>query len=353
MHLLALSWDAERPGWLDPRVHRLARAVTEVGATCEIVTLGSGPTATRAIDGVTVTWAMEAPPVLPATPDYDMARVLATATRTSAIAEQRCQHRAPDAVLAFGWHTAWTAATLRSSRATPLVAVLDSTAPGRAGGALDAVGRLAAQVEWWLTYEARRVVAPSAHVAADLRRWYRLPADKVDVLAPGIDPPEDTIPDPGRVVVLAPRPVADAVHAAIGTAELTTDPGAVTGAGVVVVFDGDPEVVLTAMAAGAAVIVPEDGPLRDLVHARRSGLRVARTPAAVAMAVQELLGDPRRRQRLGAGARQRVLERHAWQDVAVRHLAIATRAAREEASLAASADVVRPLRPMLLRSPLA
>ena len=185
MHVIALSWDVERPDRLDPDVLGMARALTARGVTCEVVGLGGGAAHTGTVDGVEVTWASEAPPVLPDTAAYDLARVLAAATRVSAVAEQRCRRQAPDAVLAVGWQTVWTASTLRASRSIPVVAVLDSTAPGRAGGDLDDAGRLEAQVEWWLTYEARRVVAPSQRVARDLRKSYRLPHDKVAVLSFG------------------------------------------------------------------------------------------------------------------------------------------------------------------------
>ena len=182
MHVIVLAWDVERPDRLDPGVLGLARALTDRGVTCEVIGLASGAAQTRTVDGVEVTWASEAPPVLPDTAAYDLARVLAAATRVSAVAEQRCQHHVPDAVLAVGWQTVWTASTLRASRSLPLVALLDSTAPGRASGDLDDAGRLEAQVEWWLTYEARRVVASSQRVARDLRQSYRLPDDKVAVL---------------------------------------------------------------------------------------------------------------------------------------------------------------------------
>lgn len=353
MHLIALAWDVERPGWLDPGVHGLARAMQQRGASCEVVTLGTGPTSTRTVDGVPVTWVPEAPPVLPATAAYDMARVLAAGTGTSAAAERRCQVQVPDAVLAFGWQTAWTATALRASRGTPLVAVLDSTAPGRAGGALDAAGRLAAQVEWWLTYEARRVVATSDHAARELRRSYRLPPTTVDVVPPGVDRPVRATASADQVVVLAPRPVIARVRAAVSPVRVRTVPAAVTRARVVVVLDdGAVDQVLAAMAAGAAVVVPDGGPLRELVHAGRSGVRVARDPEAVARVVAELTADPDRRARLGSRARQRVAERHDWGTVVAGHLSAVERAVEQEAALVGSATPDRPLRPLLLRSPL-
>lgn len=356
MHLITLAWDVDRPGWLDPSAHGLARAVNRAGASCELVTLGTGPTSTRRVDGVDVTWVAEAPPVLPATPDYDVAHVLAAATRVSGAAERRCQRALPDAVLAVGWQTAYTATTLRSSRGIPIVALLDSTAPGRARDGMDDTGRLAAQIEWWLTYEARRVVAASVQVRRELRDAFRLPAGKIDVIPPGVQVPvagstgSETAQGPD-VVVVGPPSVTRAVRRRVAGRHVSVDPDDVGRAAVAVVMDdGATGLVLRAMAAGVAVVVPEDGPLRGLVHARRSGLRAARRPQEVADAVAGLLQDTPRRARLGQRARERVVARHDWGAIAQRHLAVAARAVDEEATLGPVGP--RPLRPQLLRSPL-
>lgn len=351
MHLITLAWDVDRPGEPDPAVLRTAGALTAAGHSCEVITLGTGPTSTRALAGVDVTWVAEAAPVLPPDAAYDTARVLAVATRASAAAEQRAQRRAPDAVIAHGWQTTWTATTLRSSRGVPIVAVLDSTAPGRADGDLDDLGRHAAQVEWWLTYEARRVVAPSTHVARDLRRSYRLPTAKVDVVRPGVDPvaPVAAATD---VLVAAPDAVVRAVRRAVGPTRVTTDRGEVSTCAVAVVLDDDASTALQAMAAGAVVVLDEHGPLRELVHARRSGLRTPLAADAVVATVQALLADPDRRRRLGERARRRVAERHD-RDTVVGQLAdVCERAVAEEAELRSGTPEHPPLRPLLLRSPM-
>ncbi len=284
MHLIALSWDVDRPGQPDPAVLALARAVVRQGITCEVLTLGEGPTATRGVDGVDVTWVAEAPPVMPPGTDDDLSRVLAAASRVSAIAERRCRAHPPDAVLAFGWQTAWTATTLRASRGLPLVAVLDSTAPGRADGELDDAGRLEAQVEWWLTYESRRVVVPTDDVRRQLRRAYRLPAAKVDVVPAGVSPAPPTAGTGVRVV--GTSALARRVRAALGSAA-TPRPGIVVG-----IDDTALRATLDAMATGAAVVVPDDGSLRGLVHAGRSGIRTTRDRTAVVTAVRDLQRDP-------------------------------------------------------------
>ena len=343
MHLFVLAWDVDRPGHPDPAVLALARALGDLGVDCEVLTLGAGPTSTRRLDGVDVTWVAEAPPVLPSPPAYDLSRVLAAASRVSAVAERRCQQRSPSAVLAVGWQAAWTATTLRASRQLPIVAMLDSIAPGRADGELDDAGRLVAQVEWWLTYEARRVVVPTPRLRKDLGRAYRLPPAKVDVVAPGADlvPPVEGL----GTAVVGDGAVARAVRGALGARP-------VGRAGIVVVLD-DAAVreVVDAMAAGAVVVVPDDGPLRELVHAGRTGIRVPRERDAVVAAVRALQTAPGRRQRLGDRARERVATTHRWEDVASRVVDVVRRAEAEEHELTAGAAEERPLRSILLRSP--
>lgn len=355
MHLIALAWDVDRPGWLDPSVHALAAALGRRGASCEVVTLGSGPTSTRRVDGVDVTWVAEAPPVMPATDDYDVARALAAATRASGAAESRCQRRVPDAALAMGWQTAYTATTLRASRGVPIVAHLGSIAPGRAHGDLDATGRVAAQIEWWLTYEARRVVVSSVHLRGEVQSAFRLPVAKVDVIRAGVDLPPVAARDREQpdVTVVAATSITRSLRRRLRGVAVSVDPADVDRAPVVVVLDERrSDLVLHAMAAGAALVVPDHGPLRELVHAGRSGVPVAPEPAEVADAVRRLRADGNRRARLGRRARQRVAAVHDWAAVADRHLAVVQRAVEEEAELQQSTRARRPLRPQLLQSPL-
>lgn len=91
-----------------------------------------------------------------------------------------------------------------------------------------------------------------------------------------------------------------------------SDPGRFLAAASVFVlssrFEGMPNALLEAMAAGLAVIVTDasPGPLEVVEH-RRTGLVVpAQDPRALAAAMQELAADPGLRQRLGQAARDRI-----------------------------------------------
>ena len=70
------------------------------------------------------------------------------------------------------------------------------------------------------------------------------------------------------------------------------------------------------MAHGRPVVASAVGGLLDLVVDGETGLLVPpRDPAALRAALQQLLGDPELRARLGAAARRRVQERFAWDAV--------------------------------------
>jgi glycosyltransferase involved in cell wall biosynthesis len=66
------------------------------------------------------------------------------------------------------------------------------------------------------------------------------------------------------------------------------------------------QVAVEAMLAGRAVVVSDVGGLRDIVEQGVSGLRVpAGDPAALAAALDELVGDPARAAAMGAAGRAR------------------------------------------------
>jgi glycosyltransferase involved in cell wall biosynthesis len=71
-------------------------------------------------------------------------------------------------------------------------------------------------------------------------------------------------------------------------------------------FEGSPLSVLEYMEAGLPVVATQVGGLPDLIDDRVHGLLVPRRePAALARAIGDLLGDPQRRQAMGAAGRRR------------------------------------------------
>jgi glycogen(starch) synthase len=91
---------------------------------------------------------------------------------------------------------AHAAANLRAAHEVPIVATMHATEAGRHQGWLpNQFSKAIHTVEWWLTFEARRVITCSQHMSWEVTRLFELPPGKVDVIANGIDLAEWTVTD--------------------------------------------------------------------------------------------------------------------------------------------------------------
>jgi len=94
-----------------------------------------------------------------------------------------------DLIHAHDWLVAFTANALKRTHKTPLIATIHATEKGRGRGQLNSdQARAIHHVEWWLTYEAWRVIACSEYMAGEIREFFNCPADKIDVIPNGVDP---------------------------------------------------------------------------------------------------------------------------------------------------------------------
>ncbi|WP_349674910.1 glycosyltransferase family 4 protein [Haloarcula sp. JP-L23] len=81
-------------------------------------------------------------------------------------------------------------------------------------------------------------------------------------------------------------------------------------------YEGLPTVLLEAMACGAPVVTTEVGGCPDIIEEAENGLLVPPgDPPALTDAIDTLLGDARLRDRLGAAARQTILEQYTWETI--------------------------------------
>ncbi|MGC8873875.1 MAG: glycosyltransferase family 4 protein [Chloroflexia bacterium] len=95
----------------------------------------------------------------------------------------------PDLIHAHDWLVARTAVECKHRYRIPLVATIHATEKGRGRGALSSPQAQAIHgTEWWLTYEAWRVICASHYMAGQVREFFAVPADKVDVIPNGVDP---------------------------------------------------------------------------------------------------------------------------------------------------------------------
>lgn len=94
-----------------------------------------------------------------------------------------------DILHAHDWLSAFSACALKRVYHAPLVATIHATERGRGRGQLHSdMARAIHDVEWWLTYEAWRVICCSEYMAGEVRQYFNTPADKIDVIPNGVDP---------------------------------------------------------------------------------------------------------------------------------------------------------------------
>ena len=307
-----------------------------------------------------------------------------------------CDQAPPDVVHAHDWLVAHAATTLKHHLGVPLVATLHATEAGRHQGWLPGpLNRSIHAVEWWLTYEARRVITCSAYMGWEVTRLFDLPPDKVDVLPNGVDAAAWQVPAeraaaarrrwagdgplavfagrlvyekgvqdllaavprlrrryPGfRLVVAGRGPLAGelreraralrlgrAVRFAgfVPDAELAALVAAADCAVVPSRYEPFGLVALEAAAAGTPVVASDVGGLREVVAHRRTGLSVpVGDAAALAEAMGELLTDQVLGRRLAKQARTVLRRDRTWASVADRTADVYARAEPQERALRA------------------
>lgn len=95
-----------------------------------------------------------------------------------------------DLVHAHDWLVAYASRVLKSTLDLPLVATIHATEAGRNQGLHNSLQNFINSVEWWLTYEAWRVIVCSSHMRQEVKSQFQLPEDKIHVIPNGINPSE-------------------------------------------------------------------------------------------------------------------------------------------------------------------
>ncbi|MHB8341451.1 MAG: glycosyltransferase family 4 protein [Mycobacteriales bacterium] len=400
MRVLMLSWEYPPVvvGGLGRHVHALATALAATGHEVTVISRHeAGSMYDEILDGVRIVRVAEDPPVVPFADllAWTMAlnhAVTRTALRVAGDADF-------DVVHAHDWLVAHAAATLKEHLTAPLVATVHATEAGRHQGWLPGpVNRAIHSVEWWLTYEARRVITCSSHMRWEVTRLFDLPPEKVDVVPNGIDLQAWSAgaERSGRVrhqlglgatdplVLFAGRlewekgvhTLLEAMprlrrrhpdlHLAIAgsgtqddrlrelarrlrvsrsvrflghlpTEELAAVAAAADVACVPSLYEPFGLVALEAAAAGTPLVVSDTGGLREFVDHGRTGLRVPpEDPAALADAISALLRDQVLARRLVRAARAAVAADYSWPAIAGRTARTYQQATQQERALRAS-----------------
>ncbi|HOA34841.1 MAG TPA: glycosyltransferase family 4 protein [Bacillota bacterium] len=287
-----------------------------------------------------------------------------------------CLRRRFDLVHAHDWLVAYAARGIKHIFHMPLIASIHATEFGRNQGLHNDEQRYIGEVEWFLTYEAWRVICNSRYMREEIEGVFNLPPDKISIIPNGIRPAafQVSAPDPAvrqkfaapgekiiffigrlvrekgvqlllealpmirdrfpnvRAVIAGQGPYAEELHRLslnLGLDRQVTFAGFIDeetrnqlyAHADVAVFPSHYEpfglVALEAMATGTPVVVSDTGGFSETVNHGVNGIRAATGNAAdLAGQVCALLGNPGLARRLARQALQDVEDKYSWPSIA-------------------------------------
>ncbi len=395
MRVLMFSWEYPPHvlGGLGKHVQELIPALVKNGVEVDLITPRfEGPTQVNEEGLLQVHRVYVQRP-----PDFDFYGGVARANiNLAAHARYIAQSRPFDIIHAHDWLVSFAAVEMKHEHRWPLLATVHATERGRGRGYLN--GEDAHRInsaEWWLTYEAWRIIVCSEYMVAQVRDYFNLPADKIDMVPNGVDPTpfdlwrqsdlrsfrhrfvqngEKLILSVGRIVhekgfdtlveamtqVLAEVPEAHLVVVGKGslleslrqrTQELGID-DKVTFTGFISNKDRDrlyliadiavfPSlyepfgiVALEAMVAGCPVVVSEVGGLKDVVQHGETGITVhPGDTQSVAWGILHVLQHPDLAQQRAAKAKEKARTVYSWDRIANQTISIYHRIINERAHI--------------------
>ncbi|MCD6593180.1 glycosyltransferase family 4 protein [Candidatus Bathyarchaeota archaeon] len=284
-----------------------------------------------------------------------------------------------DIIHIHDWLTAEAGVSSKHFLNKSLVSTVHSTEVGRSQGLHNPDSFLIDGIEWWMTYEAKRVIVCSNSVKWEIESHFNLPHDKVTVIPNGVEvstfnlninreevkrrygikPNERIVLFIGRLVpqkgvdtLIKAAPLIIQRHrdariliAGDGWSrtyleELVKSMGLrdhvrflgfisdweladlMVAADVLVVpsvYEPFGIVALEGMAAGTPVVATNIGGLSEIIEHDRTGVLVyPRNPESIAWGVNRVLSDHKYADWLVRNARRKVLEAYSWEEIAKR-----------------------------------
>jgi len=185
--ILMLSWEypPKSIGGLAQHVYDLTTALAENGVEVHLITSGgTGAPSFEQVNGVKV---HRVEPYQVSSPDF----VTWVVQFNIALLEKALPLLVNSGdfhlLHAHDWLVAYAARAIKHAGRLPLVVTVHATEYGRNHGLHNDVQRHISDIEWWLTYEAWRVVCCSQYMEKEIRHVFQLPADKITVIPNGVD----------------------------------------------------------------------------------------------------------------------------------------------------------------------
>lgn len=185
MRILMFSWEYPPRviGGLARHVHELAGAMARCAEVHVITCSVEGSQPVERDQGV---WVHRVDPIGPVTDDFLSWAMQLSYGMLARAASLVSQDGAFDIVHAHDWMTSFAGVGMKRAYATPVVATIHATEWGRNGGLHNATQRRISDIEWFLCYEAWRVIICSRHMQAELASIFGIPGDKLRVIPNGV-----------------------------------------------------------------------------------------------------------------------------------------------------------------------
>lgn len=188
MRVLMLSWEypPNVVGGLGSHVADLLPALDRLGCHVELVTprWRGGPRRDN-LSGGSLVHRVD-PPVAELN-DF-LPDVRATNVSLQNVAEVLFDATGPfDLVHVHDWLVCFSGIAVKHFNKVPMLATIHATERGRTGGALyNDLNEAVNGNEWWLTYEAWRVIITTHYMADQCRDYFGVPWDKMDIVPNGV-----------------------------------------------------------------------------------------------------------------------------------------------------------------------
>lgn len=191
MRVMMLSWEypPRIVGGISPHVHELSQQLVRKGLEVHVVTKSTplAPDEETEASGVHVHRVH-----LEEKPNDFLHEIqllnLATERRVRQLLEDWRPGGQPTLFHAHDWLSLDSARTLKYEYKLPIVATIHATEHGRHGGIFNDTSRYIHEQEYWLTYEAWRIIVCSEFMKGEVHKYFDAPWDKIDVVYNGVDP---------------------------------------------------------------------------------------------------------------------------------------------------------------------